>query len=127
MQHTEVSQMHCLAPDRCTRHAQVAVPPAAMHAVQRATTTLPRSIARQVKPRRVEQRPQWAAPSGAGRLGAPQGPHLASMASGWYGVQPCRVLTCLELERDDTSLYAVGSGGACVLHTRIFEDIGLVW
>ncbi len=49
------------------------------------------------------------------------------MAAGWYGVHPCRVLTCLELERDDTSLYAVGSSRACVLHTRIFEDIGLVW
>lgn len=51
----------------------------------------------------------------------------ARMGSGWYGVQPCRFLTCLELERDDTGLYAVGSSRACVLHTRIFEDIGLVW
>ena len=51
------------------------------------------------------------------------------MAADWFGLQPqpLKVLTCLELERDDTSLYAVGSSGACVLHTRIFEDVGLVW
>lgn len=42
-------------------------------------------------------------------------------------MQPCRVLTCLELERDDTGLYAVGNAGTCTLHTRVFEDIGLVW
>ncbi|PRW59904.1 trimethylguanosine synthase [Chlorella sorokiniana] len=42
-------------------------------------------------------------------------------------LEPCQFLTCLELQRDDTGLYAVGSKGACVLHTRIFEDIGLVW
>lgn len=45
----------------------------------------------------------------------------------YNGVRQCTVLTCLELERDDTALYAVGASGACLLHTRIFEDIGLVW
>lgn len=42
-------------------------------------------------------------------------------------LQPCTVLTCLELQRDDTAMYAVGRAGACTLHTHIFEDIGLVW
>ena len=37
----------------------------------------------------------------------------------------CNFTTCLELGREDTSLYAIGD--SCVLHTRIFEDIGLVW
>lgn len=41
------------------------------------------------------------------------------------GVRECTVTTCLELERDDLGLYAIGT--TCVLHTRVFEDIGLVW
>lgn len=83
---------------------------------------------------RIPQAP-WAWPvAAAGRQVA--GHHQAAsarvwrdlaMASQWFGVQPLKVLTCLELERGDTSLYAVGSSGACVLHTRIFEDVGLVW
>ena len=40
-------------------------------------------------------------------------------------IKECNFATCLELGRDDTALYAIGEH--CVLHTRIFEDIGLVW
>ncbi len=40
-------------------------------------------------------------------------------------LQDCHFSTCLELGRGDTGLYRIGD--ACVLHTRVFEDIGLVW
>ena len=40
-------------------------------------------------------------------------------------VKECSFATCLELSRHDTTVYSIGD--ACLLHTRIFEDIGLVW
>lgn len=42
-----------------------------------------------------------------------------------HQLQDCHFSTCLELGRGDTGLYRIGD--ACVLHTRVFEDIGLVW
>jgi uncharacterized ferredoxin-like protein len=41
------------------------------------------------------------------------------------GLKDCTFATCLELKRDDSGVYTIGPN--CVLHTRVFEDIGLVW
>ena len=35
--------------------------------------------------------------------------------------------TCLDLDRYDHGVYRVGKDGACVLHTHVFQDVGLVW
>jgi hypothetical protein len=40
-------------------------------------------------------------------------------------VKTAQFTTCLELSRGDNSVYAIGA--SCVLHTHVFEDIGLVW
>ena len=40
-------------------------------------------------------------------------------------VKPANFTTCLEMDRADDSMYAIG--GSCVLHTHVYEDIGLVW
>ncbi|PSC71206.1 trimethylguanosine synthase [Micractinium conductrix] len=40
-------------------------------------------------------------------------------------LRECNFVTCLDLGREDTSVYSLGP--SCALHTRVFEDIGLVW
>lgn len=54
-------------------------------------------------------------------MGSPE----PSSAAGEPGVQPCTLQTCLDLDRADTGVYSIGEH--CVLHSRIFEDVGLVW
>ena len=56
--------------------------------------------------------------------GAVQPPGTPNITMG-EALQPAKFTTCLELGREDDSIYAIG--GSCVLHTHVFEDIGLVW
>lgn len=39
---------------------------------------------------------------------------------------PLELSTVLLLARDDDQVHSISNGAAC-LHTRVFEDIGLVW